>query len=438
MPRTLAKSTPALEIILDRQDNIYQAGETITGRVMRTAPIVSSQAHLTIQLNGRTKSKLTVSRGQAGASIYRGRFGLFNPAANEQQLHDGPVHIAADGRQEWPFSLTIPSGPDPATVAKDNDQKFSYLPLARQEVENHSLPPVFYMSGWFLTTTYECFVEYFLEAKLHASSRGSGHQVDQAVLPFSVLPAETPGLISEFSLARRNFLCRINTYRLTRGSELGSGSGSATLSLQERTREFFGSSKVPQFAFSLQVEHPTTLQVGNPNPIPFRLLVLPDHDQTTELVQHAPPTVTLTSMTFEIEASTNMVCRGQLIAHTANQNRTFGFDLSSLINQRQEPIVVPSGEKSQPLDVGKLLQLCLTSIKPLGISRGKKKLYPSFTTYNIKHAHKLKWKLRLTAAGESTEVSEEVDLVLLPWPGNGLPCYEDYETKESAPAYELE
>ncbi|SPO03595.1 uncharacterized protein DNG_06278 [Cephalotrichum gorgonifer] len=440
MPRTRLTATPSLEILLNGAQTTYNAGDTISGRVVRTAPLVSSQARVSIQLNGRTKSKMVVSRGQAGTSIYRGRFSLFNSDANRQQLSDGPIHIAPDGdKQEWAFTITIPSAPDPASVIAQNHQKFSYLPLGQRDIAAHTLPPVFFATGVFINTTYECFVEYFLEAKLHVEAAGGSGKEDRATVPLNILLPTTPDLADDFELVQRSFLCRISTYRFLQGSESGS------LSLGQRTRELFGSSKVPQLVSSLQVEHPTVLQVGNPNNIPFRLLILPEPLQTTESIRDTKQTITLTGMTFGIIASTKLMCAGTLSPHTSSQTRKFGFDLKAAIEKRGEPIVLPVGEKAQPLDVSELLGINITSAIPLSHrpfgGRYKGQLYPSFDTYNIKHSHKLKWTLTVTAAGESTEISNEADITLLPgrggeWhqsPEEDLPAYEEVPETPTSP-----
>ncbi|KNB20229.1 hypothetical protein FOXG_17308 [Fusarium oxysporum f. sp. lycopersici 4287] len=371
MPRTVSKGTPFLEILLDGEQRTYQAGNTITGRVVRNAPVVAARAWLAIQVHGRSKSKKTVSRGKAGTSIYRGRFNFFGPDQNRQQLFDGPIHIPPGGAvKEWPFAVTVPSRLDPSTVATGNEQKYSYLPLGPQDVATHSMPPVFYASGIWMATTYQCYVEYFLEAQLHVEAAAGPTNIDTATLPVNITPPSTPDMITDFDLSRHSFLCRLSTHRFIPGLE------TAGLSLQQRTQKFFGSSKVPQFAFSLQ-----------------------------------------------IKASTEMICPGTLRSHTADETRRVGFELESAIAQLGAPIVLPSGEKAEPLDIGALLQLRITSATPLGhrpFSSYTGQLYPSFETYNIKHSHRLKWDLTVTAGGESTELSNEVDITLLPL--SGLPA----------------
>lgn len=430
MPRTVAKSSPALEIMLDGAPDSYRPGDVITGRVSRSAAVVSSQASVIIELHGRSKSKMTVSRGQAGTSIYRNRFNFFEPEQNRQQLFHGPIHIPTDGEaKEWSFAVQIPSGLDPAAVAKGNVQKHSYLPLGTQDVASHPMPPVFHTSGVWMTTTYHCYVEYFLEARLQVES--SGDNADKATLPVNIIPASTPDLITDFNLTRRSFLARISTHRLMPGME------NADLSFHQRTQKFFGSSKVPQLAFSVQVDCPSILQLGNHNHIPFRVHVTPDHSQSTDAIKDSSVPVTLTAMTFEIKAATKMICRGTIASHTSSETRRVGFDLKPVIAQLQSPIVLPSGEKTEPLDIGELLDLKLASVAPLGrrlFSSYKGQLYPSFDIYNIKHTHRLKWALTLSAAGESTELSSEEDITLLPL--SGLPLA-DPDVEEQPPLYEL-
>lgn len=432
MPRTELTAKPALEIQLDGGQSTYYAGDTISGRVVRMAPLVSSQARLTVRLNGRTKSKLTVSRGQAGTSVYRGRFNLFNSEGNQKLLGDGPIHIEAYGRgQEWPFTITVPSGPDPASVVFENKQKFSYLPLGQRDITSHPLPPVFFTKGTFIHTAYHCFVEYFLEAELYVEAAGAAKKPDRATLPISVLAQPTTDPTSDAELVRRSFLCRISTYRFTQAE------GSGSLSLGQRTRELFGSAKVPQLVFSLQVEHPTAMQVDDPNVIPFRLLILPEPFQTSEAIRHTPQEVVLTGMTFEIRARTDMMCASILHPHTANQTHKFGFDLKSAIEGHGGPIVLPAGEKAEPLDIAELLDLRVAEAARLSrgpFSARKGRLYPSFITYNIKHTHKLRWSLTVSAAGESTKVSDEIDITLLPNPGSELPPYEELMDGPESPA----
>jgi len=435
MPRTRTVATPQLEILLDGIQPTFHPGDAITGRIIRGAPVVSSRAWLTIQLIGRSKTKIVISRGQAGTSIYRGRYSFFHPSETQTRLFDGPIHVPEGASQEWAFTLSVPTAMDPSAVAAGNQQRASYLSLSRQDIPGHPLPPVFYTSGVsrvLAMKSYEGFVEYFLTAELHVEPASGQTAVHAAHLPINVVAPPTPELLVEaHNLKRRSFLCRLSTHRLA-----AEGGESASLSLQQRAQEMFRSSHVPQFAFSLQVEHPTVLPIGNPEPIPFRLLVLPDRDQTTAAIRDSPQTVVLTAMTFEIRACTHMVCPAAWSTRSAEQGRKFDFGVKAALEARaagEEPVVVPSGEKAEALDVGALLDLSMANAPLVRrvFSNKRVPLSPTFTTYNVKHTHRLRWELKLTVAGESTEVSSEVDVTLVPGSAGGeLPPYEEFEDGE--------
>jgi hypothetical protein len=78
--------------------------------------------------------------------------------------------------------------------------------------------------------------------------------------------------------------------------------------------------------------------------------------------------------------------------------------------------VLPSGKKAVALDLGSLLNLSMANAPIRHGGFFKLLLYPSFTTYNIKHTHQLRWELKLTVAGKSTMVSNVMDVTLVPLP----------------------
>jgi hypothetical protein len=434
MPRTTTQATPRLEILLDGPpEQTFHPGSTITGSIVRAAPVVSSRAHLTIQLVGRSKTKIVIQRGQAGPAQYRGRYAFFDPSATTQRLLDGPVHVPADGSSRaWAFSVTVPAGLDPAAAAAGNSQKMSYLSLARQDVGRMVLPPVYAtrgMGGVLYAMSWEGFVEYFLCAKLAFEPLSGRQTVDEAkVLLNFWTPPSPEQLVRAANLRQEHIFCRVATYRLVEGDL-------SSLSLQQRAQELFHSSSVPTFAFSLQVEHPTVLQIGSPEPIPFRIMVLPDRDQTSNSIRDTAPTVTLTGIAFEITARTDLLCAGTLGPHSAEQKRRFDFaDVPAALAAQPAPLVVPSSSSSSdttPLDLGPLLGLAMASapaVRAGVLSSRRVRLCPSFATFNIRHTHKLKWELKLTVAGGSAAVARSVPVTLLPGAaGGGLPPYEQFD-----------
>lgn len=84
-------------------------------------------------------------------------------------------------------------------------------------------------------------------------------------------------------------------------------------------------------------------------------------------------------------------------------------------DSQQEPLLLPIGwdqDNVQPLDIGTVLDLHIhrTYVTALGkrISGSLVcPIYPSFTTYCIKHLHRLKWKMEIMIAGESVKLEGE-------------------------------
>ncbi|KAH8174745.1 hypothetical protein LIA77_06164 [Sarocladium implicatum] len=433
MPRSNIKATPHLEIETDPGRHSWTAGDVITGRVSRCAPLVSASITISIRLMGRAKSKMTVNRGQS-SSVYRNRFNFFTPEQTTVELVTGPIHIPETGdMHSWPFAVTVPDQLNPASVAQGNQQKHSYLPLGHSEILAQPMPPTFYCRGTWFSTTYEAYNEYFLEAIMTVESSGKS---ETAILPVSILPQSTTGPITDFSLSRSVPLCQLNSHRLVPGAE------NSSLTLHQRTQHLFRSSKVPAFGFSLHIEYPQILQIGNPAHIPFRLLAIPEREHTTDVLQDCQLELAIESIQLEIKAETEVLCRGTLSSHDARGNRKTRLVTDAALSQLGSTLVVPLGPKAEAIDVGSKLGLSLENmgldLRSESSSELNRFLYPSFSTYNIQHRHKLHWKIEVSSAGATTKVSDEVDITLLPLlPRSDAPPYTPYQGA-SIPAYEEE
>ncbi|KAK0384416.1 hypothetical protein NLU13_8503 [Sarocladium strictum] len=429
MPRSTVQASPQLEIQLEDDRFAWTGGDAIIGRVSRCAPVVSHQATISVTLLGRAKSKMTVSRGQAGTSIYRGRFNFFPPEQSKVELLNGPIHIPETGDIHcWPFSLKVPSQLDPATVSDRNQQKFSFLPLGDNEIRAQTMPPSFYTRGVWFNTTYEAYIEYFLQAELTTQSGGS-IKTEIATLPINVLARSTPRQALEPYPMRFASLCHLNSYRLLPGAE------NASLSLQQRTQHLFRSSKVPQYSFTLQVDCPRLLQIGNPAPVPFKILAIREPSHTTDVLQDRNLELAITSIQLEVRSTTEILCRGTITSHNVKGTRKVCLLGDTAIADHGVPILVPSSDKSEAIDVGKALGLTLEHVGPdLRVETSSKlthALFPTFNTYNIQHHHKLIWKLGIGSAGETTKISSEVDLTLLSLlPTSDAPPYTPFASLE--------
>lgn len=406
MPRTALKSSPALAIELEDPKSSYLPDDIILGRVTRHAHTVSPECWVTIKLFGRAKSKLTVNNGQ-NRNVYRCRFNLFE---THEQLFHGPVHVPPDGDpQTWPFAIAIPKGPSSRLVSKSHEQKYSNLSLKQEDIETQSLPPAFYfLSDSWGAKKFHGYVEYYLEAEIRLS--GSGGTTSIATLPIFVRPPSSPIPITDFDLKSRAYRGLIKTQRLVPGME------DAELSFKQKTQKFFRTSKVPEFNYLLQVDYPMVIQLGNPNTIPFKIRLLPNRERTSDIIQDVPQRVTLTGLTMELRSTTAVRCAGLFTSHDADKTVKQPIHLEQIM-AGVGPIVIPSSFGEEAIDLGALLDLRLDSRVPHAMGRRlspfESPLEPTFTTYNIKHSHTLKWEVTISVAGETTSESREYPITIL-------------------------
>lgn len=402
MPQTGLKATRELAIRLDDSLTSYCPGDTIIGAVVRNVHTVSTRAWVTIKLHGRAKSKITVHRsnGNGGSTTkhYRGRFHFFTLDETRQMLFDGPVHIPPGGDpQVWSFALAIPRRPSPGAVKQGNSQDRSYLPLNDEAIATGSLPSSFTFDNQSWRSNFHGFVEYYLEAVFRQENDS---HLTTAILPIILRPDSIPYPLPT-NLKSRIHPGHVKTHRLIPGME------NAELSFHQKTQKFFGSSKVPQFSFTVYVDSPTVIQMQNDIPIPFKVRIVPNRERTSDIIADVPQTIMLTSLTMELKATTLVICDGTFSPHTASGTKEYNFAAKGTILGLRDRITVPSDLEAKALDVGAFVGLSLDT--QCAKSRGKPlyqfgKLYPSFITYNIKHSHQLSWELNLEVAGETTKV----------------------------------
>lgn len=232
-----------------------------------------------------------------------------------QQLHDGPLHVPSSSEPaSWEFAIEIPTRPSPrAVVSETNDPEASYLPLNAGNVSECPLPSSFATSGRRGNTRFEAYVEYHLEATLF--QQGSSHHGGDsltATLPISVRAPPMPYPLTDFDLRRRSAQFAASSYRLVPGME------TVELTFKQKSKKFFGSSKVPMFGFTLQYDSPGVIQLGNPAPLPFRVRVVPDGRRTSEDLQGVPQIVTLSSLELVLKADTCVISPGHFGSHTGD------------------------------------------------------------------------------------------------------------------------
>lgn len=233
----------------------------------------------------------------------------------KQHLHKGPIHVPSSAEPaSWEFAIEIPTRPSPrAVVSEMKDPEASYLPLNAGSVAKYPLPSSFATKGHRGNTRFDAYVEYHLEATLvqQGSGRHGGDSIT-AMLPIRILAPPMPYPLTDFDLRRRSAQFAASSYRLVPGME------TVDLTFKQKSKKFFGSSKVPMFGFTLQYDSPGVIQLGNPTAIPFRVRVVPDGRRTSEVLQGVPQVVTLSSLDLVLKADTNVIAPGTFSPHTGD------------------------------------------------------------------------------------------------------------------------
>lgn len=238
-----------------------------------------------------------------------------------QHLHQGPIHVPSSAEPaSWEFAIEVPTRPSPrAVVSEMKKPEASYLPLGAGNVADYPLPASFANSGRRGNTRFDAYVEYHLEAALvmqggGSSRHGHGHGDNNitATLPIRIRAPPMPYPLTDFDLRRRSAQFAASSYRLVPGME------TAELTFKQKSKKFFGSSKVPAFGFTIQYDCPGVIQLDNPSPIPFRVRAVPDSRRTSEVLQGVPQVVTLSSLELVLKADTCVIAPGTFGTHTGD------------------------------------------------------------------------------------------------------------------------
>lgn len=442
MPPAARKIGFELGIELDNAHNSYHPGDIITGRVTRALPGVSPRTQVSLRLLGRAKTKIVVTRSNGqGTSrqVHRNRYNFFETTQTRQFLYDGPMHVTSAGLREplsWPFALEIPLHPSPHAVRSEGGTAdTSYLSLNPEDIASAPLPGSFTAYGHHRNAKFETYVEYHLEADLLDS--GSHGKSVTAVLPIHMRARPSmPYPLADFDIQRRVLQGHVTTYHLVPGME------NAELSFKQKTKQFMGSRKVPMFGFSLEVECPAAIQLNNPTPIPFKMRVVPSKPRTSEVIHDVPQLVVLKSLELVLKAHTETMA--PTMFSTKHTEDTLKHHISlpvaglgKMINPHTTSSSPPAGEggesstaaapsqiwgtvlpsrweagKETALDLGAAMDFRLFSTHASALGQTVARaangpIYPSFTTYCIRHSATLKWKAEIEIAGQSEKYESQ-------------------------------
>jgi hypothetical protein len=395
-----------LGIQLEGSRSRFSPGDVVIGKIYRTAPTVAPDARLTIKLRGRSEASVIMARGMTHRD-YFGQFNLIDSQATTQVLQaDKPLHIESTSEgTSWPFAITIPTMIDHDSLTGPRIcLRSSFLPLSPDGVATEPLPSAFRSRGF--RSGIGAFVEYVLEAELELRERGKT-KTSRAALPLQVQQFLTEPPITDFGLKRHSYNRRIISQRLVPGLK------DSGLSFTQMAQQLIGSSKLPNFVFKVHVELPTILQVENTNYMPLRIGIEPVWNHTSEIIHDVPQKIRLESLVMRLKPVIKVEC-GELKACDSQEIELIA---AGAVRASGEDVYMSWGtlgtgdSKVGPevefIDVGGLLDFRLGRYS-LG------KLYPSFTTYNIKHTHQLSWEIRGIFDDEKIKMAASHDVKVLP------------------------
>ncbi|KAJ5676504.1 uncharacterized protein N7477_002137 [Penicillium maclennaniae] len=369
-------------------------------------PLVAPEARLTIKLHGKSEASMILARGMNHRD-YFGQFNLIDSEATTQiLLANKPLHVEpASKGTSWPFALTIPATINhESLIGPRTAQRTAFLPLNPEEVAVQLLPSAFRSKGF--RSGIGAFVEYILEAELELQERGKT-KTSRAAMPLQVQQFLTEPPITDFQLKRHSDSRKITSQRLIPGLK------DSGLSFTQMAQQFIGSSKLPNFSFKVHVEMPTRLQVENTNYMPLRIGIEPIWNHTSEIIHDVPQKIKLESLVMRLKLSMTLES-GDLKACDSQEIELIS---SAAVRGLSEEVFMSWGtmgrpdSKSRPeiefIDVGGLLDFRLGRYN-LG------KVYPSFTTYNIKLTHQLSWEIRGVFDDEKIKMTASHDVTVLP------------------------
>lgn len=458
----------------------FAPGDTVIGTVVRRNHLVTPKATLDLRLTGHTQTKIDdFVAGYAGYGGYpgygphpmpgavgrqHGAYWNLLPTWKANVLWNDTLHISPDDDDNWsvPFEVPIPVSLEKEFLRRHHHAEESYLPVdAHADAHDETSLATQVLPGSFLARRpydpsagnggCEGSIVYKLEATLRYTHGGSPTTI-KASCPVTLRH------ISQHPPAYND-----SKHDGDSGSGSGSGSGSdklahrcsypvtvqthrlnpalqderAHLSFSQKTQQFFGTSKVPQFTYRVEFGMPrtvslsSTLREGNDSStFPLTLAIVPDsHPHKTSPALHGnTQTFQVRSMRISLDAVTEVRAtggggKGIRTAHHVYPHAVFVSMSSSSSNVVE---LIASDEKSvSKVDIGSLLGLRLGPNgllrRGMSSSAGARSaengarvnaLYPDFTSFLIKHSHKLSCEVEVRVAGESVKVHSAMSVVV--------------------------
>ncbi|KAJ4138425.1 hypothetical protein NW768_002256 [Fusarium equiseti] len=387
MEQVTIQEVEGLDIHLDK--DAYFPGETMSGVVYRWEPIDTRSAIVMVCIHGHSR----VMFEPLGSS--EKSYSCFDLVRTCQDnpgiLCRGPLRIKDGKVKYWRFSFIVPSFADP----RENEQisSPSYMPVGTAD---HQLPPSYALQKYGVVTA--C-VEYHVCAKLIYPDLAERTHVVHAIHPFKLVHRSPLPPITYSAVKRWRHPKSIRSPRLIPGAK------------SHLAKRFLGRVGDPEFKFDILFELPSTIQLDNPAPVPLRLLVDPNWEESDKRLGGMPQKIKLVSIELLLETHTKFILREGEREFTTELN----LDLAKAIRRLRSDINIPCTSSWEPVDIGELINLRLELINEPGFPKPSylAEITPSFRTYNMTVTHKLAWKIQVKIAGEAFVVGGKADVLIL-------------------------
>ncbi|KAJ5608765.1 hypothetical protein N7528_009332 [Penicillium herquei] len=412
----IKKGNAALRIDLAAPEAwTFAPGDTVIGDVVRCSSIVTSNADLKVYLRGRIQTTRTsLSNGNRYAADTKHH--TYQAAVASEQIllakrypvFEGPLNIP-DGGDPVSWSFTTEITPDPPRTMYGNiDIFYDYLP-------GSTLPGSAGSVAW---------IEYYLEAELRY--REEGHYGEKMITALQPITLRHRPLheFQEFGIAHQIINRKVRSHHLLPEYR------SSALTMKQKAQHKFGSSKVPELHFQVEVFLPNTIQLDNPSFLPLNLIVL-QQNHTSNEIRDVQRKAWINSIKLSIDTFTIVKNHGASLeagfSQATNSATSFPskFVGSSSVSQdlylekaAQDTNLFPLElvVSDNPIDIGSILQLVLHSD---GLSmRGTRlqqvlPITPSLDVYNIRYLNWLKMELSLTMANERFNLGIRIPVKIL-------------------------
>jgi len=406
-----------LTIQIDSKLQAYHPGDTIRGILQLRLEKDSPVGKVIIQLRGYTKSKIVQPNGQS-TSKSRGRVELFK----EESIVHNDHFTHKSGVLNWPFKFRIPATTELSSVVSKWKAKDHFLDTSGGS-SLHPLPPTFRHIDLKHGKTSQATVTYGIEAIVEEPSdvRLTKPHVKRTVQPIYI-SKRTPqyGIDVNDPQQRRGTSTQvtIKTLRLLPENR-------QSLSMAQKMSSMFSSSKLPRFAFEIDVSYPSVLQISHPAPILFVIAASPKTDPSSTTIQpsihtfYRYPSAHVKHLKLWLEAHTDIRCPSLLsdshagsvaniplidcgFTDTQVAMRSLAWDQKNKVDQ-DLPMSIDFGRECN----ARLKQPSKGETKPL--------IAPSFMTYNISRRYYLVWVVELECASEKRTLEgrsrEEVTVI---------------------------